>query len=464
MFNEIVWKMSELSKSYELPIPTFNGIFEPQKHAIERTVTVREDGSFCIAYVQDKLERPDENLNYTQKMSAVLQMHTEYGYVFKYTDRKNFFFGEYLKKYRIIGKRFFPKKEWFGAIRYEEGKRVVVKKGTGIILVQLMLYHLGLECMYNELVCDIDKIRMIFTNKQVLKGIFSGKITNLRLALKTWLASSCKLDYSDIRYSLLKDYLVYYNKSYPSDLIKLYEFTTDLEKAVKRIVDTQKKISELQEDLYSLGKEEYDIRSRQINALKDWNRLFSDAVNDAQMLDVKVNPEWSDKRLKKEHSDYSEAIMRKKSGDLCEAPIYDVKDTAISEKVNGVSLSGEFLNNEVSVFREGWKMHHCVYSGYFGSVKNKRYIVLSFTEPERVTVGIQYGIDKLTKEQKVVIDQMHTVGNGNPSNQFREAVNLYFEKNRDYFTSLLHRPETTDTTDERDERVVVVREFDELPF
>lgn len=433
--------MTDLSKRYDFQIPEALSTWD-------RQVTVREDGTYSIVFVSDHLPTLKE-MTYVQKR-VWLSEHSpnEMGIVIKYDGPKAIFFGTYQKSFRAVGRRIFTKRQWVDVIRYD-GTRIIWNKSlsfrhTPYPLFETMIHFFGLEGIF--LHDSYTMCSMVFRNKQVLKGVFAQRITNLRDAVKTWLASSCKVRLSDLDYSIVKDYLNSTDEG-PADIINYAEFTTSLEKTMRKVAEWNRTIKTpipCGPQAESDGTHEEAVAKA--DKAKTMLRLFLDIMGDAKTLGVKVNPEWSQRRMNEEHLKYTHLIMALREGELSDKPIYEMTDSenAICETVNGLELKGTVLNDERSIFREGTLMHHCIFTGYGKRIQQKIYIALSFYAPERVTVGIGRHFDWKTNTftNKAEIEQMHTVGNGNPSTAFHEAVNKWFKTKQTFFDGLLKQAET----------------------
>ena len=429
--------MQNLSKGYETTIPAFQN-----KDKFTRKTTVHEDGTWCVAFVKDELPSLND-MTYIQKRLYLNEQHPfESGLVIKYNGPKAIFFGTYQKEYRTAGRRIFAKRRWVEAIRYD-GKRVITNRDLslqGNHLVEAIVYLFGLEAVYKYEEKGFNQV--LFRNKQVLKGIFSQRLTNLHDIIKTWLQSSCKVKLDTVNYDTIRDYLELTDAN-AMEIIRLSEFTTSLEKSLRQLTDLERrKRQTMRSDLdpaenERINKDIEDARARSV--------LFRDIMQDAETLGIRINPQWSDRRMNEEHLKNTELIMALREGELKEDPVYEMDESEINIRVtvNGIPLEGTVLNNQKSVFREGTKMHHCLFSHYWQNISKRQYIALSFVAPERVTVGITrtWNREKGMYENKAVIEQMHTVGNGSPTNEFKEAVERYFRENLSFFDGLLRQSE-----------------------
>ena len=443
--------MLELKHSF--PTPESFKRLDNTDGPVKRTDTVHEDGTWTVIFTQNELQ-PLTGMSHLQKRIYLKKQKTcESGIIIKYGSPDAIFFGEYTKSFISVGRKTFAKKRWTNVIRWD-GKKVITNKTVniyepGLNILEPLLCAFGMEAALK----DIDKgigygymLPLVFKNKTVLKGVFTGRITNLRNAVKAWLSSSCKLKFSDIPYKTLEEYLRFsYGKA--ADIINYVEFTTSVTKTLEKLTFMKKRKIEINDRRKTLNYgEESETLTIEIRKLHEMESLFNDILSEAVTLGAKVNPDWSEKRMRQEHTRFSLEIMQAEKGELPTEKIYDLplydlpQESFDTEVLPGRHLAGSILNDEVSVFTEASEMRHCLYNCYFSRIKNGNYIALSILKPERVTVGIALGLASLPDGDDYAgayIDQMHTFMNGNPSEKTEELIRLYFNRNKDNFTEML---------------------------
>lgn len=91
-----------------------------------------------------------------------------------------------------------------------------------------------------------------------------------------------------------------------------------------------------------------------------------DLLYQAKKLNRIVKMSWSPRRIHDEHMKWTEEIHQLKTRNCSTEPIWE-KSVKLPK---GVIL----LNSEKEIANEGSSMHHCIYTNYYGHLKNKRMI------------------------------------------------------------------------------------------
>jgi hypothetical protein len=202
-------------------------------------------------------------------------------------------------------------------------------------------------------------------NASMLQKMINGKITNHRDYIKAYLKTSPykKMDVSvELFYKTFKGG---YRTAKASR--KFLEYSTDINHALELLQ------SETQ------------------------NHIVHDLYEQAAMLDRKVNPRWSEKRMNEVHTQWTRDIMEIEIKSLKQVK-YNYPEISLPE---GLS----FINNNYELFEEGTTMKHCVYTNYQKSIENKGYFALRYDyQGVRATVGLR-------KSNKITFDQMYSIGN-----------------------------------------------------
>ena len=381
--------------------------FVPKTVTYNECVKARLEDGYTLTFRNNPIPNTD-GMDYIKKHITVKRYNSgrnspEDGYVIKYNNG-GIFIGIYQKKMKLVGKSIFSKLSWMYVIRYDRKKVIASKGRMPNSIYRLALEYMGLEGIVNE----FNKRRLTTSDylygKTVLKAIFTGKVTNFDDLLKVYITSTYKLKVGSPQYNDIKEEIK--NRYHePGEVIQIMNFSTSIKKAF------QLSNNSATGDLYKDNREKWYI--------------FWDLLKDAQMLDLKINPEWSLSRMNQEHEKNNERLMLLEEGTLDTAPIHET-DTVIDDKIQGM-----LLNSEKEVFKEASLMHHCLYTHYFERIKNKRYIALSLTSPERCTVGIRY-----TEERGFELEQVHTIYNGCVSSDTFNLINEYIQMNRERLNGL----------------------------
>jgi len=146
--------------------------------------------------------------------------------------------------------------------------------------------------------------------------------------------------------------------------------------------------------------------------------LINDIYNQAAMLDKRVNPMWSEKRMQEVHAEWTREVMGMQLKCL-DKVAYNYPEGFDKIKLDSVEL----VKDNLELFEEGTVMKHCVYSNYHNIVANYNYFVLRYNNGNvRATVGINFGVNDMWDyvlaesksdwdEKKFVVQQMYGIGN-----------------------------------------------------
>lgn len=145
--------------------------------------------------------------------------------------------------------------------------------------------------------------------------------------------------------------------------------------------------------------------------LLERRQIFNDMFTEAMALNIKINPLWSLKRMKEEHSRMTRELTKadlaqKEQNDIYgESPKFDYPCT--------------LLSTEKDVFIEGTDMHHCVYNCYWNRIKRYTYLAFAFVAPERFTLGLTL------KNNKWVYDQAYLKYDKNISEDSKAMIEKF---------------------------------------
>lgn len=192
-----------------------------------------------------------------------------------------------------------------------------------------------------------------YITKGIMEKMFAGKITN--------------------NHDLIKAYFkaVRINAS-PASFLKLIETLAMSKVDFLRSMGTAKDVNHFIE--YVISED------------KDYNKsqIINDMVQEAQILNKKIDYTWSLNRLKEEHKSWTKEIMKIEI-DALDETILDYVDKFDRYTPEGFTL----LKTQREVFSEGTMMHHCIYTAYWDSIKENRYLPYHISiNGEEATLGV----------------------------------------------------------------------------
>ena len=227
----------------------------------------------------------------------------------------------------------------------------------------------------------------------LLKRIVKGKLTNPIDFVKSYLKTSPykKLDISP---KVFYDTLMH-----NSNIINIKSFRTILEYST----NANHALTEL------LGK----VKSGFAGSVP----LINDIYAQAAMLNKRVNPLWSNKRMQEVHTEWTREVMGMQLKCL-DKIVYKYPEGFDKIKLDSVEL----IKDNFELFEEGTLMNHCIYSNYHNIVANYNYFAVRYKKGDvRATVGINLGHENQwdydyinnpsDNEKKFVVQQMYGIGN-----------------------------------------------------
>lgn len=223
-------------------------------------------------------------------------------------------------------------------------------------------------------------------NKTILQNMIKGKITNPRDYVKAYLKTS---PYKNLDLSPELFYKTFTVQEHNSP------------KAYRRYI------------LHSTNPNEaLDYVEAQRTTM--YNGELEDMFSQAEMLNKKVNLKWSKARMKEVHAEWTRELMGMAIKSI--QPVdYNYPEIETPE---GISL----IKSNLELFEEGTVMHHCVYTNYERSVRDKNYYVFRYDrEGVRATAGV-----RVVGPNHIVLDQMYSIRNTKVDT-----------KHKDYFISWL---------------------------
>jgi hypothetical protein len=151
--------------------------------------------------------------------------------------------------------------------------------------------------------------------------------------------------------------------------------------------------------------------------------VYEDMVKEAQILERKIDYNWSSKRLIEEHKAWTEEIMQ--------IEVDSLKDVTLAhlEPFEKYTPDGfTLLKSQKEVFAEGKLMRHCIYTAYWSPILNSSYIAYHVKlNDEEVTLGLNLNRHGLP-EDKVTFNQCYGKYNSTPSSAMLSKVKQFIKK------------------------------------
>lgn len=253
---------------------------------------------------------------------------------------------------------------------------------------------------FNEIKIDwFDDYLFQYITKTGLEGIISGKITNPVDYCKHYLKinrikASPKYFYGLIRNGLL---------SKPK-LFKSNDVFINLDNYFKLLLK-QHEIIKGNDDIHRHA------------------GFLDDLIDQANTLEVKINANWSLKRILLEHSKLTKIIMDIEMENFEDEPLDYSKDF-IPTLPKGINL----LDSKKKIYAEGETMKHCIYTNYWNPIKNKSFLVFSINyNGERATLGCN------VDQNGIKYHSISSFRNQNPSKELVNWVKLWYKEFKEHF-------------------------------
>ena len=229
-------------------------------------------------------------------------------------------------------------------------------------------------------------------NATMVKNMIKGKITNPRDYVKAYLKTS-PYRKSGISPELFYKTFAYSSLQSPKSYRKIIEYSTDPNHALELIA--------------SQGNNNGYV-----------NHSITDLYEQAAVLDKKVNPKWSEARMKEVHAEWTREIMRVEVKSIKQ---HDYGYSPISLPT-GMSL---ILNN-YELFEEGTTMKHCVYTNYESRIRSKKYFAFRYEKDGiRATLGVELSY------ADAKFNQMYGIGNSAVPTDITDSMKQFI--NTEYF-------------------------------
>ena len=264
-------------------------------------------------------------------------------------------------------------------------------------------------------------IRAFLNRGAILKTVITGRVYNEETLIKR-IASTC-FGVKNIEWREMKKFLINNpgSNAYFS-IIDLDVFTKNLNNSI-RVINRLRKENNL-----------------------DLLALIQDTLNNAIILDKRIDLNWSVKRLQEEHQIMIQEICKYDIDKKSDEPLYD-------EPINDDNI--QMLNSEKDVFVEGMTMSHCVYTNYFKSVDRGNYQVYHMSTPENCTIGV-----RIDSDGNPSLDQAYRFKNRPIEDLTRMVIQGFLDKNFQRMKDLALKRRLV----ERPKKVDDCPTYDDLPF
>lgn len=297
------------------------------------------------------------------------------------------------------GAKIFPKSKITNII-VMEGNSVKVKDKAFTDAIFEFLGLMGIKWIDRDLFFRyVDYI----TSSAILKAILTGRIISEKTLVKRIMSQS--LHIKNVEWRVFREFCnTTKEMGYLPNIFDMQEYTKDLNASMKEIIRICK------------------------DRNTDYNRperlkLIADILENAVILDRKIDLKWSDRRMEEEHQKMVCEIM-------CLSPDHK-SNKKIHETVPGEE-GITMLNSESEVYKEGLMMSHCIYTNYWMKIFMKEYLAFHYSKSEDCTFGLIRQDDGT-----VTIDQIKKKRNGlcteETTNKIKDFVNLNLDMLKSMF-------------------------------
>lgn len=149
--------------------------------------------------------------------------------------------------------------------------------------------------------------------------------------------------------------------------------------------------------------------------------ILRDILDQAEMLEEKVDLRWSSKRLNEVHTDFTRRLM------LYEKETVPEDYFGIPEVQNIAELHGiEYITTSKRLYTEGYTMKHCVYTSYEKLARIKEYLVFHING---YTLGVKLLKDPFNSKSMVIDwDQLYGKFNSSPDDEVKAIAKRFVEE------------------------------------
>lgn len=260
--------------------------------------------------------------------------------------------------------------------------------------------------------------RLLAHNKILWAQIIQGKITNPEQLAKKYSKIYFKGVYS---YKALKVYFESYSSI--GSLWDIYYYTSNPNLWIEK---------------YCALKWENDRQ------YEEHLNLARDILYYAKIENAKINSTWSYSRMASEHQKQIER------DNLDQVNMYSDEKIATPFERDGLEL----ILDERSCFFESQIMHNCVHSCYWRRVKRGEYLLVrGDIDGTHINLGI---IPSYFEDEKLQIEQVHTIYNGSVSLEVREVCQEWIDRNSKELLEVLKEiRDSKKSLDYREENIVL---------
>ena len=140
--------------------------------------------------------------------------------------------------------------------------------------------------------------------------------------------------------------------------------------------------------------------------------LIRDMILQCKALNVKINSEWSYRRMQDQHNRWNDEINIIRHRNCSESSIWNIDNIHIPDYI-------ELINSERRCADEGDNMNHCLYNCYNHNIQSKRYMAFHIkSETGDFTVGI-----RIDHKNTVCFDQAFKAYNKEITNDDKARLN-----------------------------------------
>lgn len=370
----------------------------------KETKTAADGSTVTIYRKEDSNQLPDPKTTSFKDFALWIKTHkcSNAFCLVKQNGPDDIYLGVGTEKVSRCGRRIFPSTQYHTWLLWRNGKVTGnANKGDTLddTIMQLLIESLRLEALYSE----IDKqgegscrlLRTCLSSNTVLKKVFKGQVTNRKDLIKAYMKAVWKM--APTQYSVLEQFLG--DSRYTLSLADLHEFTTDMNAAMEVFASAQ------------------DYHERQV---------LRDLIEDAVVLDKRVNPKWSLKRMTEEHQANIMVILEKQLGAESDESIYS---TPLDITFQGYRF--QTIDSPRRALLESKTMENCVFYNYWKPATLRRYVLFHVTSDDDQPMSLGFHVYKGNNGPWVEFDQMHTEHNGMVSDRAHDAALEFAEQYKD---------------------------------
>ena len=267
----------------------------------------------------------------------------------------------------------------------------------------------------NERYANRFLLRKALGCRSILKKTLTGRITNRHDLIKAYMKAAWKM--TPTRYDVVERFIDAPGCNVP--LADVFDFTTDADAAMQRLVEGS----------------------------REERNLLQDLLGDAVVLDRRINPKWSLKRMTEEHKANIKAILEQELDAESDESIYR---NDMRGRQDGYAF--EAIDSPRRALLESKTMSNCVFYNYWKPASQGQYLLFHMSgHDEEVTVGFDVRHNPGGKAS-IEFNQIHTVHNGAASESAKNAALAFVANHYDDIirnvTNLANPGETADTDNE----------------